>query len=408
MSKKLSLTILTTAAVSVPAIGADHISQHYMNFEEYGDKIRAQDLVTSIEKSFGLDYTLAVELGYDSVSGASPSWGPTTASTGDADLVNRHNKTVQAQKLTDEVIRAGYDPHRDNYAVQKYDLEDTRQSINARLTYRDEKRNEWTFGGNYSKEEDYVSMGMNGQVLFYADSRKNRSYTVGFSTLFDETTAFQKYANYGNGQQWEDIFTGDVEVGLSQIFTPNFYTTFTLYAGYTSGYLSNHYLTVLREIDINANGTIEDDEVFLGQDSRPDTRMSGGFNVQSFYNVNSKLVVNPRYKYFSDDWGISSHQLSLKASYKITDSLSIMPGYTWYNQEGADFYRDPTSRDPSFAATGYATSDLRLGTYTGNAYEVGGSYKITAELRGNASYAYYEQTNGYEASWWSVGATYEF
>ncbi|MCW0469723.1 hypothetical protein OH492_14225 [Vibrio chagasii] len=35
--------------------------------------------------------------------------------------------------------------------------------------------------------------------------------------------------------------------------------------------MSNHYLTKLREVDINDDGKIDDDEVFLGQDSRPDT-----------------------------------------------------------------------------------------------------------------------------------------
>lgn len=415
MNKKLTLTLLGTVAVTgivsltpETAHAADHISLHHMNYEEFDDKVKAGDNILSLEKSIGLNWTITAELGYDTVSGASPSWKKTTPVASYQDQVNRAYSTATAQSQTDQVIRSGKDPYRDGYKVQKSNLEDTRYSASANVTYRDRKRNEWTLGGNYSQEEDYKSMGINGQVLIYADSRKNRSYSIGSSVLFDKTLAFQKYENFENVQKWENIFNGNFEVGLSQVFTPNFYTTFTLYTGYKSGYLSNHYLTVLREIDTNENDKIEDDEVFLGQDSRPDTRLSGGVNIQGFYNINSWIVVRPRYKYFMDDWNVSSHQLGGKFNIKLTDSLTLAPGYSWYTQQGANFYRDPSANDPSFAATGYATSDLRLGDFNANAYELGISMKVFDSWRVNALAAYYKQSNGYESTWWVLGATYEF
>jgi len=415
MNKKLTLTLLGTVAVTgigsmTPgaAHAADHISVHHMSYEEFDDKVKAGDNILSLEKSIGLNWTITAELGYDTVSGASPSWKKTTPVASDQDQINRAYSTATAQSLTDQVIRSGKDPYRDGYKVQKSSLEDTRYSASANVTYRDRKRNEWTLGGNYSQEEDYKSMGINSQVLIYADSRKNRSYSIGSSVLFDKTLAFQKYENFENAQEWENIFNSNFEVGLSQVFTPNFYTTFTLYTGYKSGYLSNHYLTVLREINTSGNDNIEDDEVFLGQDSRPNTRLSGGVNIQGFYNINSWIVVRPRYKYFMDDWNVSSHQLGGKLNIKLTDSLTLAPGYSWYTQQGANFYKDPNASDPSFAATGYATSDLRLGDFNANAYELGISMKVFDSWRVNALAAYYKQSNGYESTWWVLGATYEF
>jgi len=415
MNKKLTLTLLGTVAVTgigsmTPgaAHAADHISVHHMSYEEFDDKVKAGDNILSLEKSIGLNWTITAELGYDTVSGASPAWKKTTPVASDQDQINRAYSTATAQSLTDQVIRSGKDPYRDGYKVQKSNLEDTRYSASANVTYRDRKRNEWTLGGNYSQEEDYKSMGINSQVLIYADSRKNRSYSIGSSVLFDKTLAFQKYENFENAQEWENIFNSNFEVGLSQVFTPNFYTTFTLYTGYKSGYLSNHYLTVLREINTSGNDNIEDDEVFLGQDSRPNTRLSGGVNIQGFYNINSWIVVRPRYKYFMDDWNVSSHQLGGKLNIKLTDSLTLAPGYSWYTQQGANFYKDPNASDPSFAATGYATSDLRLGDFNANAYELGISMKVFDSWRVNALAAYYKQSNGYESTWWVLGATYEF
>ncbi|CAH6834498.1 conserved exported hypothetical protein [Vibrio chagasii] len=407
--KKLPITLLSAAAVANVALAEDHVSVHYLNYEEYDDRVSAKDTMVSIEKSIGLDWTLNAEISYDSVSGASPAWGPTTPPASDADKINRALKTQQAQDKTNEVIRAGYDPHRDSYEVQKVGLEDTRKALSLSATYRDRLRNEWTFGGNISQEEDYESIGINGKGLIYADSTKNRSYSLGGSALFDQTQAFGKYViGSSNSQSWEDIFTGSLEAGLSQTFTPNLYSIFTAYAGYRSGYLSNHYLTVLREVDINDDGKIDDDEVFLGQDSRPDTRLSGGINLQAFYSLSDSIKIRPRYKWFMDDWGVMSHQIGGKLSWRVSEWLTLAPGYFWYTQDAADFYRDPSSADPSFASTGYATSDLRLGNFTANAYELGASVKVHKTVRLNALAAYYEQSNGFEAQWWAVGATYEF
>ncbi|MBU2896694.1 DUF3570 domain-containing protein [Vibrio hepatarius] len=406
--KKLPITLLGAAAVANNVLAEDHISVHYLNYQEYDDKVEAGDSIVSIEKSIGLDWTINLELGYDTVSGASPSWGPTTPLSGPADANNRVTKTQQAQVMTDQVIRAGYDPNSSNYKIQKYQLEDTRQSVSGSVTYRDERRNEWTMGGNFSTEEDYRSIGLNAKGLIYADSQKNRSYSLGISTLFDETLAFGKYGTTGNSQTWEDIFTGSVEAGLSQTFTPNYYMIYTAYAGYRSGYLSNHYLTVLREVDIDGSGTIGSDEVFLGQDSRPDKRLSGGLNIQAFWSLSDLIVVRPRYKFFNDDWGVSSHQVGGKLSWNLNTWLTLAPGYFWYTQAAADFYRDPNGSDPTFASQGYATSDLRLGNFTANAYELGASLKLHKSLRLNLLGAYYEQSNGFEAQWWAIGATYEF
>ncbi len=402
MNIKLPLTILGLVAGSASA--ADHVSIHHMNFEEYGDKVKAGDNILSLEKNVGLDWTITAELGYDTISGASPAWVPTTPSSG----VIADRRTQTAQNQTSEVIRAGYDPYRDNYEIRPVELEDTRYSAATNVTFRDKDRDEWTVGVNYSQEEDYKSMGANAKALIYTDSSKNRSFSLGGSILSDQTLAFQEYQNGGNDQQWEDIFTSSMEVGISQVFTPNMYAIFTAYGGYKSGYLSNHYLTVLREVDIDNDGSIGDDEVFLGQDSRPDTRISGGINVQTFYSVADGVVVRPRYKYFADDWGVMSHQLGGKMSINVTDWLTVAPGYFWYTQQGANFFIDPKAADPTFASTGYATSDIRLGDFNANAYELGASIKLSAKWRMNALAAYYEQTNGYASRWWAVGVTYDY
>ncbi len=72
---------------------------------------------------------------------------------------------------------------------------------------------------------------------------------------FRSDSAFGKYslASSNSGQSWEDIFTGSLEAGLSQTFTPNLYSIFTYaYTGYRSGYLENNHLAaVLRDREVS-------------------------------------------------------------------------------------------------------------------------------------------------------------
>ena len=79
----------------------------------------------------------------------------------------------------------------------------------------------------------------------------------------------------------------------------NLYAVFTGYAGYRSGYLSNHYQTYCG-IDINDNGQIGIDELFLAQDQ---DRIKGCLVVLTY-----KPLVDHRlfdrssgYKWFQDD-----------------------------------------------------------------------------------------------------------
>ncbi|MCZ8488900.1 DUF3570 domain-containing protein [Vibrio lentus] len=144
--------------------------------------------------------------------------------------------------------------------------------------------------------------------MIYADSTKNRSYSLGGSVLFDQTRRSTSPVGIINGQSWEKTFSaGSLEAGLSNLHTESIQHFLPL-AGYRSGYLSNHYLTVLREVDINDDGKIDDDEVFLGQDSRPDTRLSGEYQYQAFYSLSDGPQKSDQdTKWFMDDWGVMSH-----------------------------------------------------------------------------------------------------
>lgn len=401
MKKGMCLTLLAAGAMSSGAVAEGKIGVHYLYYQEYDDRVTVGDSVISIENNFGVDYTLTVNLGHDSVSGASPALQAVLPRSGlSAGDVAQFNN---AQAATDRVL-LGYDPNAE-YEVRKVDLEDTRKSGDFALTMRDEERNETTFGASYSEESDYVSRGIFGQYLTYADERKNRSYIFGASWLHDTSDVFT--SGYRSVVE-EDLDTYSAEIGLSQVMSPESYMDVNLYAGYSRGYLSNHYLTILREVDVNNDNTISNNEVFLASDDRPRTRKSGGISVRFVKRMTETSVLQSSYRYYTDSWKINSHTLSAQASWDLSENLTLMPIYTYYTQTAASFYRDAESSDNRFAATGYGSSDLRLGDFDANTVEIGLSYKLTKDFSIDGSVATYKQSNGFESRWAVAGVTWKF
>ena len=46
--KKLPITLLSAAAVANVALAEDHVSVHYLNYEEYDDRVSAKDTMLSL------------------------------------------------------------------------------------------------------------------------------------------------------------------------------------------------------------------------------------------------------------------------------------------------------------------------------------------------------------------------
>lgn len=401
MKNVVCITLLAGSAVATCASAEDKIGLHYLQYQEYDDRVEVGDAVLSIEKSFGVDYTLTANFGVDSVSGASPALQSQTArsSLSAGDLAQFNN----AQKATGETLLA-YDPNA-QYSVKKVALTDKRRSWDMALTMRDEERNELTFGGSYSSEGDYVSRGVFGQYLTYADERKNRSYIIGFSWLHDTSDVFT--TGYSSVVK-QGLDTVNAELGLSQVFSPDAYMDVTLFGSQGRGYLSNHYLTILREVDVNKDNVISDNEVFAGSDSRPDRRNSAGLNVRFVKRIEGETVLQSSYRFYADSWDIRSHTLSTQLSWKLNENWTLMPIYTYYNQSAASFFKDPEASDNRFAATGYGSSDLRLGDFDAHTFELGASYQLSKAISIDGSVARYSQSNGFKSNWAVAGFTVKF
>ena len=406
MNAKKQIGIISCGALASTMANAEQaLSLHYMGYKEKDQRVDVGDTVLALKADFGVDYSLDLSLGYDSVSGASPAWQINDASgVANEELLLRQQALLKGQEKTDQTL-LGYSFQSDKYHIRRVPLEDTRKSVNGSLTVRDEYRNEWTWGLSYSKEGDYRSVGASFSYLVYLDKFKNRSMNFGVAYLDDDTLVFG--TGYGSRTE-EKLNLASVEIGFTQVISPRATFDVKVFANKDDGYLSNHYLTVLRYVDMDGNDRFEDDEIFLAADSRPDTRNAYGVKFNTSYQPKKWLTGQMSYRFYNDSWGINSHTVETSVAFEIADGFFINPKATWYQQNKADFYRNPNGDQPVFAPTGVASNDVRLGEYNAQTYSLGVSYKLSADWKLDASINDYQQTNQFGATWYVAGVTYLF
>jgi hypothetical protein len=128
--------------------------------------------------------------------------------------------------------------------------------------------------------------------------------------------------------------------------------------------------------------------------------------------VNEYVVLKTYYRYYADDWGISSSTASLDIPIKVGKGFTIYPGYRYYQQTASDYFA-PYSQHLSTEE--FYTSDFDLSDYTANQYSFGISYTdiFTKRHLGNyglksidLKYSIYERNTGLTASLISFGVKF--
>lgn len=424
MNKHLKITILGAGAIASGLVQAEQsVSLHQMQYKEDDQRIKVADTSLALKLDFGVDYSLDLSIGYDSVSGASPSWAikePKDATV--EDWQDRKIKLLKAQQQTEQTL-LGYINDVKRYYVKRYPLTDVRKSMNGALTIRDSYRNELTLGLSHSRERDYQSNGVSAAYLLFLDQYKNRSLNVGFSYLDDKTqvarnsveqTQFvreQLITEFGQStvpRQQKKIQSIGLELGFTQVLSPSMTFDLTIFGTKDSGYLSNHYLRIVRHIDGNENAKIESDEFFLAADSRPNNRTSYGTKLSLATQPWPWLTGKFSYRFYTDDWDIASHTLANSLSFEVFDGLFITPEFTWYQQTKASFYRNQNGNAHYFASSGYGSNDVRLGDFDAQTYSLALSYQFTKQWQIDLAANRYQQSNQFAATWLVAGINYKF
>lgn len=262
------------------------------------------------------------------------------------------------------------------------------------------------FGGGFTKlfNEKNTEIGIKGNV--FIDSwnpvypveldvyRSNSNLDLGFFTGIDIYNQSGSIADKNSANIWKPVNTTlvsdearntfSVSLSLSQILSENAQFSFFFDVVKQEGWLSNPMQRVYfadkdnyyvgNPASIPNYTSPENSNVFqLADDIErlPSSRLKFPIGARFHYYINERFVLRTYYRYYFDDWGVSSHTASIEIPIKIGDKFTIYPSYRFYNQTAADYF---APFDQHLSSNEFYTSDYDLSEFNSNQFSFGITY----------------------------------
>jgi len=364
-------------------------------YSESDSRVTAVEPIVSLRKDMGGERTLGLKLTLDSLTGASPN-GAIAAN--------------EVQTFTGPSGNGSYDAGKGKTPLDT-EFKDTRTAIAISWEQPWGERNRVSFGGNISKEYDFTSAALSTAIARDFNN-KNTTLSLGINLETDTIDAVggipDPLTSLKVGQNPEHKSGGtenktvnDFLLGVTQVMNRHWLTQLNLSVGSSSGYHSDPYkiLSVLNTDGSLATNPEDANSKWYLYDSRPDSR-----SRQSLYWGNkihlTEDVIDISYRYYTDDWGIKSHTLDFRYRYEFGGNMYLEPHVRWYSQTAADFYHLYLNKDmdtsSAESAIAYASSDTRLGEFTGTTF--GLKYGIALGRNNEFNIRVEQYTQTYKAS----------
>ncbi len=320
------------------------------------------------------DEKVEIDVVFDALTGATPNGAHATNST---------QTFTSASGSKTYTAKPGETPLDSSF-------QDIRLAGGIDYTVNLDRESRITWGANLSGETDYFSIG--GRINYAQDfNNRNTTLTTGIALSLDileptggvptSLSAMQIATSGddenedddddGEGGETDNKLTTDMIVGVTQVLNRKTLVQVNYSFGYSSGYL-NDPSKIVSVIDPAIglpatsgffNSSVTNNLPYV-YESRPDTRTRQSLYGKIVRHLEED-VINLSYRYYQDDWDISSHTVDLKYRYQMEGSY-LQPHIRWYDQSAASFKRHNlqlgTEVDP---ATGqvlveYASNDYRL------------------------------------------------
>jgi hypothetical protein len=358
-----TLTLCSSQVLNLRA--ENQAGYRYEKYQEDGGRISVETHSALFELKPLSWLSFQGELGYDTVSGASPTGAPPPSTI---NFVPDENGNPPPGAYSTSVPLAQIHERRKS------------ASLGATLSYQQHRL---TPQFSYSEEGDYRA---HGAALNYSLdlNEKNTTLNLGWSYNWDDVLPGGKL------RKPTTKYANDFLIGVNQLLGPKTVLTANLAYGHASGYLNDQYKGVL--FDNFSPG----DPIPQGDPSNPSTdperRPAHRDKYIAFVSLTQDITslnasVEGSYRFFYDSYYIHAHTLQLGWFQKLGKHLLVSPMFRYYYQSAASFY---VTRLPYYdTRPSHYSADYRLSELDTFTVGVNVSYKVREWLSIDLGYRRY-------------------
>ena len=367
---------LMTAPADGP--GTTVVDSAVLFYQEQGGRVQAIEPTSSITINRSNGDVFSAKFTYDSLTGATPNGAVpwisaqtfTTPGRGSAhasgtqQTVTSASGTVVTNPATGQAINQYMAPA-NTLPVDKGFM-DRRYAGELGYSWSYDSNTRLSVGGAISFERDYRSY--SGNVGVSRDlNDKNTTLSINANFEYDQSRPFFGTPTpltpmNGDRKGPNDKKTVvSVVAGLTQVLSRHWLVQLNYSFGSNQGYQTDPY-KILSVVDATTGAPLD----YL-YESRPRSRTR-----QSVY-VGSKLSIGPTVtdlsgRYYHDSWGIDSITAEVAEQIPVTHALYIQPGFRYYRQSAANFFRYYLLDGPTLPQ--FASSDSRLSKFQSRTFDL--------------------------------------
>jgi hypothetical protein len=189
-----------------------------------------------------------------------------------------------------------------------------------------------TFGAGLSSSTEFDYQSFGGNINFSKKTKdKSGEFTAKLQAYLDQVSLIApiELRTRGNG---EDDYpsaarnTFAVSLSYSKIINERLQIMFLTDVIQQKGYLSLPFHRVYFN------------DATVHQENLPGSRFKTPLGFRANYYLGDKFIIKTYYRFYKDDWGLTSHTANIEVPVKITPFLSVSPFYRFYNQTAVKYF----------------------------------------------------------------------
>ncbi|MET0071791.1 MAG: DUF3570 domain-containing protein [Candidatus Thiodiazotropha sp.] len=348
------------------------------------DRVSAIEPVMTAQRDFGDERKLSLKMVLDALTGAS---------------ANGATPSDQPQTFTRPSGEGTYTTDADETPLDDT-FKDFRVALGSQWDQPLNRDYKTSFGANFSTEYDYLSLSLNASISRDFNKR-NTTLSAGLSVandtispdgdipipfssmVIDRGQAGFDQAFDATREDGEDTKTTvDLIFGVTQVISRQTVMQLSYSLSDASGYLTDPFKIISV---VGSDGRPLD----YRYENRPDSRLKHGLYWQLKHHF-SRDILDLSYRFYTDDWDITSHTIDLRYRWMFNPSHFLEPHFRYYSQSEADFYQRFFREGEALPE--FASADYRLGELTGITLGLKYGLKLANEQEMSLRLEYYLQS----------------